>query len=86
MKTLVELALEGKKARSRRSKWERFWALVIFRLALAPFDGWLLMLGVGVVHAEWIPALPTIGYYWAVVVTLIVQSIWPPRFTAAAKS
>lgn len=31
---------------------------------LALVAGWALMLGVGIAHHEWIPALPTIGY-WA---------------------
>lgn len=32
---------------------------------------WMLMLTVGIVHAEWIPQLPTIGYRLALLLTTI---------------
>lgn len=33
---------------------------------------WLLMLAVGVVRAEWIPALPTIGFRLALLLSMLV--------------
>jgi hypothetical protein len=41
--------------------------------AMALIGGWLLMLAVGVVHAEWITDLPTVGYWWAVVIVWLLQ-------------
>jgi len=35
--------------------------------------GWLFMLLVGVVHAEWLPGLPTIGYWWAVLIIFMLR-------------
>lgn len=36
--------------------------------------GWVFMLLIGVVHAEWLPALPTIGYWWAVLITFLLRA------------
>lgn len=40
-------------------------------LALA--GGWMLMFAVGVTHSHWIPALPTIGYWWAALIVWLLQ-------------
>jgi len=40
--------------------------------------GWVFMLLVGVVHAEWLPALPTIGYWLAVLITFLIRSVLMP--------
>jgi len=80
---LIELAAEGRKARERRGKWERFWyrlcLMVVVRAILVPLDGWVLMLGVGFIHAAWLPGLPTIGYWNAVLLMFIIMTIWPPK-------
>jgi hypothetical protein len=38
-------------------------------------EAWLFMLLVGVVHAEWLPMVPTIGFWSAVLVSLMATSI-----------
>jgi uncharacterized membrane protein YiaA len=40
--------------------------------------GWVFMLLIGVVHAEWLPALPTIGYWLAVLITFLIRSVLMP--------
>jgi hypothetical protein len=35
--------------------------------------GWLLMLFIGVVHGEWLPNMPTIGYWSAVKVSAMLS-------------
>lgn len=66
---LVSLVRDGRTFRERRAKWEEFWLRFTLRLVLlAPLDGLSLMLLVGVVHHEWWPQVPTIGYWWAVLV------------------
>ena len=37
-------------------------------------NGWFLMLAVGVAHHEWWPALPTIGYWWAVLLCWLLRA------------
>lgn len=39
------------------------------------FRGWVLMLGVGIVHAEWLPQLPTIGYWVAVLIAWVLGGV-----------
>jgi len=85
---LIKLAVDGRKYRERRSKWERFGYLislvVLTRAFFAPLDGWILMLGVGFVHAAWLPGLPTIGYWNAVLLMFIIMAIWPPKISDKA--
>lgn len=38
--------------------------------------GWELMIAVGVIHAEWIPSLPTIGYWWAVLLVWLFTGMF----------
>lgn len=35
--------------------------------------GWLLMLAVGIVHHEWIPACPTIGFWWSLLLVILLK-------------
>ena len=41
--------------------------------ALAVVRGWALMLAVGVVHHEWWPEVPAIGYLWAALLALLLS-------------
>jgi hypothetical protein len=36
--------------------------------------GWYLMLGIGVIHHEWIAQCPTIGYGWAILLASLLRS------------
>jgi hypothetical protein len=36
-------------------------------------DGWGLMLAVGIVHNAWIHQFPTIGYWWSVLLVLLLR-------------
>lgn len=36
--------------------------------------GWFLMLTVAVAHAHWWPAIPTVGYWWAVLIMAILPA------------
>lgn len=36
--------------------------------------GLFFMLAVGVIHAEWIHTLPTIGFWWAVLISFLLRS------------
>lgn len=40
---------------------------------MALLGGWSLMVAVGVAHGEWIRQLPTIGYWWAVLIVFLLQ-------------
>jgi hypothetical protein len=38
--------------------------------------GWMFMLAVGIAHAEWIQQLPTIGYWWAVLIVALTRGLF----------
>ena len=47
-------------------------ALAIIVLG-ALVGGWIFMLTVGVIHGEWLPMMPTIGYWSAVKVSFMLS-------------
>lgn len=46
--------------------------VVLLAVLAGAAGGWLLMLTVGVIHAVWIHALPTIGFKSAVLVSVML--------------
>jgi hypothetical protein len=40
--------------------------------------GWVLMLLVGIVHSLWLPALPTLGFWSATLIALLVRAFIAP--------
>lgn len=71
---IMRLAKLGKKAERRRWNRKRFFNHLFVTTIGFLVDSWTMMLLVGIVHAEWIPGLPTIGYLWAIPVTVLLQS------------
>lgn len=55
-----------------------FLTLQFFGLALSAFlslwFGWALMLAVSVAHHAWWPAVPGIGYWWAVLLAFLIRT------------
>lgn len=47
-------------------------------------SAWLLMLTVGVIHDEWLPALPPVGYATAFVLTVLLGTRMLIRIAIAA--
>lgn len=74
------------RAKRRRDKfWRAVGRIAVGQLthAIASLmDGWFLMLGVGVIHARWITALPTVGYWWAVLVVWLLKGVLSRATTA----
>lgn len=50
--------------------------LAIMVVAGALLGGWLLMLTVGVIHGEWLPMMPTLGYWSAVKVSAMLSLLF----------
>lgn len=59
--------------RMRKRTFAEFVALFIIDALLTALAGWLFMLAVGVVHHEWIPQCPTIGFTWSVVLVALLR-------------
>jgi hypothetical protein len=78
---LDELMNIARRDRARRSRWRKFGSFLgklIQSLLTASLTsmlgGWLLMLAVEVAHDHWIPQLPTIGYWWAVLIYFLLPT------------
>jgi hypothetical protein len=52
----------------------RFLLLIPLVPASILLEAWLFMLLVGVVHGEWLPMMPTIGWWSSVLVALMVNA------------
>jgi len=44
--------------------------------------GWVFMILVGIIHAEWLPGVPTIGYWWAVLWAVLIRVCTTADYTA----
>lgn len=53
-----------------------FVGAAVVSLFMAPIQGFAFMLAVGVVHHEWWPAVPTIGFWWAVLFVALIRSVF----------
>lgn len=69
---LVRLAKRGRRAERTGKAISRFVGTQLAYGIASLLNGWLLMLAVGVIHMHWIPALPTVGYWWAVLIVWLL--------------
>jgi hypothetical protein len=83
---LLGIVRRDRVRRQRRRKFGEFFVDFLGSLlgnALhALLQGWMLMLAVGVVHEQWLRSVPTIGYWWAVLLVWLLRG----TFTAAPRS
>jgi hypothetical protein len=71
---MVRLAKLGQKAERRREARNGCLMAIWTGASVALISGWMFMLGVGIVHHEWIHQCPTIGYWWAVLASSLFRS------------
>lgn len=82
---LYDIIRRDRRRQVRRRKFGE--AVADFLVALvadavhAFVQGWMLMLAVSVVHDHWIPSVPGIGYWWAVLIVWLLRG----SFSAARK-
>lgn len=48
------------------------------------FSAWMLMVVVGVVHGDWLPQVPTIGFGFALLLTGLVSAVLAVRALLSA--
>ena len=46
---------------------------IVVNVALSCLYGWCFMIAVALIHAHWIPAVPGIGYWWAVLISTFLR-------------
>lgn len=71
---LVDLIRRDRRRRSRRKVLSEFVVALVMLYVEALLTGWFLMLAIGVVHHEWIRSCPTIGYWWAALLSGLLRS------------
>ncbi len=67
---VYRLAKKGRKAEQRGKALEGCFTALIGEL----LKGWLFMLAIGVAHAHWWPAIPTIGFWWSLLFVWLLPS------------
>ncbi|GIE30126.1 hypothetical protein Ait01nite_031710 [Actinoplanes italicus] len=76
---LIGIIRRDKARRSRRAALGKFFSRLVevlltgFMVAL--LRGWLFMLAVGAIHHHWMPQIPTLGYWWAVLIWALMPSL-----------
>lgn len=78
MASLSDLVRKDARRRSRRKTLGKLAVAIVQSALLSLAYGWYLMLAVGVVHHEWIRSCPTIGFWWAVLLCLLLRSALVP--------
>ena len=79
---LLTLIRKDRVRRTRRQRFGKFLGDLIVSMlsgALgALLGGWMIMLAVQVAHDHWVPQLPTIGYWWAVLICWLLRGTLSP--------
>lgn len=83
---LVDLVRRGKRAKERGAAVRRVVTRLLAASMITLIGGWELMLAVGLAHAEWVPALPTIGYWWAVLLILLLRGTFSATRPVASRN
>jgi len=73
---VIRLIQKGRKAEQRREAIEGCISSLIIAAFTNLFYGWLLKLAIGIAHDHWWPAIPTIGYWWAVLIVVVTPGVF----------
>jgi hypothetical protein len=77
---VVDLVKEGMVARSKKEKRRRDLGEMTVMIIGSVWAAWLLMLVVGIIHAEWIHQLPTVDYGTSFAVAALLRgAFYNPR-------
>jgi hypothetical protein len=73
---ITRLVRKGRRAELRGKALQGCITGQVTSILNALFGGWMLMLTAGIVHAEWITSLPTVGYWWAVAIVALMRGVF----------
>jgi len=75
--TYADQLMAAEKKRRTRRKAIRTVVVGVISSAISTFaNGWFLMLAVGIAHTYWLPTLPTIGYWAAVLLVVFLRGVF----------
>lgn len=70
----ARLIKRGRRAEQRGKALEGCVTALVTSLISGFLKGWLFMLAVGIMHDHWVPGLPTIGFWWSVLLMFVLPS------------
>lgn len=73
---ILRLARKGKQSEKRKAALGRFLSALAVSILGAFFGGWMLMLGVGILHANWWSDMPPMGYWTAVLAVALLRGVF----------
>lgn len=77
MDEVIRLARLGRQAEEKKKKNEKAYigclTYIVVRVLNTLIQAWCLIVAVGVAQDHWIPGLPGLGYWWAVVLVFLLQ-------------
>jgi hypothetical protein len=79
---VYRLAKKGREAEQRGAAFKGCLTALLQKAFADAVAAWMFMLAVGVAHAEWIRELPTLGFWWALLMVVLVR----PLFGGYAKA
>jgi hypothetical protein len=79
---VYRLAKKGRKSEQRGKAMSGCLTAFVTSLVATALKGWLFMLAIGVAHAHWWHAIPTIGFWWSV----LFMAVLPSFGSATSKS
>lgn len=82
----VRLIRKGRRAEQRGKVLEGCITGLITQTVAVLAGGFWLMLAADVIHKHWIPALPTVGYWWAVLVVMLLKGVFSNTPSAKDKT
>lgn len=72
----ARLIRKGRASEKRGKALKGCLGLLVKKISADLMVGWMFMLAVGVAHHEWWPLVPTIGYWWAVLIVLLTRGLF----------
>lgn len=73
---VIRLIQKGRKAEQRGKAVEGCITHLLVVVVVMFLRGLWLMLAVGVIHDHWWPEVPTIGYWWAVLIVALLHGVF----------
>ena len=75
---LTGLIEQDAKRKKRRAKVKKLIERQITWTVMNFLSAWMFMLAVGVAHAVWIRSLPTLGYWWSLLLVYLLRAAFVP--------
>jgi hypothetical protein len=77
IRLLGDMVRKQRRKNQRRDATRKFTKAFLKALLLgllnSALGGFWFMLAVGVIHHEWLPELPTLGYWWSVLIAYLLR-------------